>query len=176
MLRIRNALRCVRLHALRRLGRYRVAQMRRHNKWRFFWAGFFTFFIMPVYLLLKLDIKGERERLARMAEEAEKKREAKAEQARKEAEIKAEQGVEAPAVSEEGVVWNREYFTKIARLSDGTPDGPWDVCYNGVAVRVLQIIDPQDEFVQVRLLNQENKTMNGRIPYARIEKWDKVTE
>lgn len=151
-----------------------IAQMRRHPKWRFFFIGLFSFFIAPVWLLFKLDIKGESERLARLADEAAQKRAAAEEEARKEAIIREEQGIEAPAVSEDGVVWDRNYFTKIARLADGTPDGPWDVRYNGVTVRVLQILDPQDDFVQARILNQEGATLNGRIPYSKIERWERV--
>lgn len=151
-----------------------IAQMRRHPKWKFFFAGLFSFFTLPLYNLFSLDIAGERERLQRLAEAAAEKRELEAEQKRKEAMVQQERGAQEPKVSADGTVWDQSYFRSIARLADGTPDGPWNVRYNGVEVQVLQIIDPQPEFVQARIVNQEGAAMNGRIPYSRIEKWERA--
>lgn len=150
-----------------------TAQMRRHPKTRYFFFGFFTFFVGPVWLMLNLDILGEDERKAKIAEEAAMARAEKAERERKELEQAKKSGqVFEPAVSETGVVWNQEYFRSIQRLEDGTPAGPWTVTYNSITVKVIEIIEPLAEFVHVRFINMEGHELKGRIPYHRITQWD----
>ena len=153
-----------------------IAQARRHPRVKFFAFGFFTFFAGPAWLLMNLDIKGEKEMLERLAKEAAAKKAEAEERERLQKEGQIEKGYEAPAVSNDGVVWNEEYFKSIQRKADGTPDGPWDVTYNNVHVQVLEILEVLPNLVSVRLVNQEGHEMRGRIPFARIEKWDRPTE
>lgn len=152
-----------------------IAQSRRHPRVKFFVIGFFTFFVGPYRMLLNLDIKGEKEALAKLAEEAAAKKAEKEERARKEQEGQINKGiVQPPAVSETGVVWDQNYFSSIQRKADGTPDGPWEVAYNGVHVRVLEILEVLPNLVAVRLINQEGNELRGRIPFAKIEQWDRA--
>lgn len=153
-----------------------IAQTRRHPRVPFFCLGFFTFFAGPVYLLYNMDIKGEKEMLAKLAEEAAIKRAEAEERARREQLGQTEKGVQPPAVSETGVVWDQNYFNSIQRKADGTPDGPWEVTYNGVHVRVLEILEVLPNLVAVRLINQEGNELRGRIPFAKIEQWDRPSE
>ena len=153
-----------------------IAQMRRHPRIKFFFLGFFTFFGGPVWMLLNLKIKGEDERLAKLAEEAAAKQAEKEEQKRLEAEGRVAKGEVKPAVSEDGIVWDSSYFNSIARREDGTPAGPWQVTYNGVTVRVNNIVEVLPECIQVNMVNQEGTALVGRIPYSRIESWDMIPE
>ena len=150
-----------------------IAQMRRHNRLVFFLVGFFTFFIGPIVLLFKLDIKGEKELLARIASEAaEKRAQAAAKAALEEQQAIASGQQVVPKVSEEGDVWDKAYFERIAYRADGSPAGPWDAVYNnGIEAHVLQILEAQDSFVQVRYVNMAGKEMVGRIPLAKLESW-----
>ena len=150
-----------------------IAQTRRHPRVKFFWVGFFSFFVGPAYLLYHMDIKGEKERLARLAEEAAVKKAEAEERARREQMGKTEKGEQPPAVSTEGIVWDQNYFNSIQRKEDGTPDGPWEVTYNGVHVKVLEILEVLPTVVAVRLINQEGHELRGRIPFAKIEQWDR---
>ncbi|MBQ4479198.1 MAG: hypothetical protein IJJ33_18090 [Victivallales bacterium] len=150
-----------------------IAQSRRHPRIKFFFYGFVTFFVGPYKMLLNLDIKGEKEALERLANEAAAKRAAAEERALKEREAQIAMGEQPPAVSETGVVWNENYFNSIQRKADGTPDGPWEVTYNGVHVKVLEILEVLPTVVAVRLVNQEGHEMRGRIPFAKIEQWDR---
>ena len=150
-----------------------IAQTRRHPRVKFFWVGFFSFFVGPAYLLYHMDIKGEKERLAKLAEEAAIKKAEAEERARREQMGKTEKGEQPPAVSTEGIVWDQNYFNSIQRKEDGTPDGPWEVTYNGVHVKVLEILEVLPTVVAVRLVNQEGHEMRGRIPFAKIEQWDR---
>ncbi len=151
-----------------------IAQSRRHPRLPFFCMGFFTFFIGPAYLLYHLDIKGEKEMLAKLAEEAAIKKAEADERARREQEGLIEKGIQEPAVSATGIVWNQDYFNSIQRKADGTPDGPWEVTYNGIHVRVLEIIEVLPNLVAVRLINQEGHELRGRIPFSKIEQWDRA--
>ncbi|GEM_PF-5645193 len=149
-----------------------IAQMRRHRAPKFFLYGFFTFFVGPAHLLYSLDIKGEEEQKAAFAAAAAQKRAEAAERARLEEEQAVARGKEAPAVSAEGIVWDKNYFLSIQRKPDGTPAGPWAVQFNGISVTVLQIVEAMDENVQVKMINLEGTKTMGRIPYARLQKWD----
>ena len=150
-----------------------IAQMRRHNRLLFFLLGFFTFFVGPAILLFKLDIKGEKELLARIAAEAaEKRAEAAAKAALEEQQAIASGQQVQPNVSEEGEVWDKAFFERIAHRADGTPAGPWEAVYNnGIKAHVIQILEAQDTFVQVRYVNMAGTEMVGRIPLARLESW-----
>ena len=152
-----------------------IAQTRRHPRLPFFFLGFFTFFAGPAWLLYNLDIKGEKERLQRLSEEAAVKQAEKEARERREQMGRAERGEELPAVSQTGIVWDQNYFNSIQRKADGTPDGPWMVSYNGVHVKVLEILEVLPNLVAVRLINQEGNELKGRIPFAKIEQWDRVT-
>ncbi len=149
-----------------------IAQMRRHNGLPYFFLGLVTFFVGPVYLLFTLEIKGEKEQLERFAQDAAKKRAEEEERKQKEAMQARERGQETPAVSAEGVVWNKDYFASIQRKDDGSPNGPWKATYNGVTVRVEEILDALDECLQARIVNQEGATITGRIPYSRLQAWE----
>lgn len=149
-----------------------IAQMRRHKGLPFFFLGFFTFFVGPAKLLYSLEIKGEKEQKEMFAKAAAQKRAEEEERARKEAEQARERGEEAPAVSQEGVVWDQSYFASIQRKADGTPAGPWVVAYNGVRVTVTEILETLPECVQVKMINAEGAPLVGRIPYARLEAWE----
>ncbi len=149
-----------------------IAQMRRHNGLPYFFLGLFTFFVGPVSLLFTLEIKGEKEQLERFAQDAARKRAEEEERKQKEALLARERGQETPAVSSEGVVWNKEYFASIQRKEDGSPNGPWKATYNGVTVRVEEILEALDECLQARIVNQEGVVIVGRIPYARLQEWE----
>ncbi len=149
-----------------------IAQMRRHKGLPFFFLGFFTFFLGPAKLLYSLEIKGEKEQKEMFAQAAAQKRAEEEARARMEAEQARERGEEAPAVSQEGVVWDQHYFSSIQRRPDGTPAGPWHVAYNGVKVTVTEILEPLPECVQVKMINAEGAPLVGRIPYARLEAWE----
>ena len=151
-----------------------IAQMRRHDRLPFFLLGAVAPIVAPAVMLFKLDIKGEKELLARFAQEAEEKRAAAAAKARLEEEQAIATGqIVQPRSSSEGVVWNRQYFESIAYKPDGTPAGPWDAVYNGgIKAHVLAIMEVQDTFVQVRYVNMAGKEMVGRIPIARLEGWE----
>ena len=154
-----------------------IAQMRRHNRWLFFFFGCVTFFIGPAILLFKLDIKGEKELQATLAAAAAAKAEEEKRKQELLAEARAEHG-EAPTeqVAADGTVWNQDYFHSIMRKPDGTPAGPWKARYNDIDVTVLEIIEPLEAFVQVRMINLEGKEIVGRIPYARLEEWKPAPE
>lgn len=149
-----------------------IAQMRRHNGLPYFFLGLFTFFVGPISLLFTLEIKGEKEQLERFAQDAAKKRAEEEERKQKEAMQARERGQEAPAVSSEGVVWNKDYFASIQRKEDGSPNGPWKATYNGVTVRVEEILEALDECIQARIVNQEGVVIVGRIPYSRLQEWE----
>ncbi len=150
-----------------------IAQMRRHNRLVFFIVGFFTFFIGPAILLFTLDIRGEKELKARIADEAAEKRAAAAAKAALEEQQALASGQQVqPKVSEEGDVWDKAYFERIAYKADGSPAGPWDAVYNGgIEAHVLQILEAQDTFVQVRYVKMAGKEMVGRIPLGKLESW-----
>ena len=112
--------------------------------------------------------------LERLAQEAAAKKAEKEERERLQMQGQKEKGFEAPVVSSEGVAWNQNYFNSIQRRPDGTPDGPWEVTYNNVHVRVLEILEVLPNLVAVRLVNQEGHEMRGRIPFAKIEQWDRA--
>jgi hypothetical protein len=154
-----------------------IAQMRRHNRWLFFLFGCVTFFVGPAILLFKLDINGEKELQATLAAAAAVKAEEEKRKQELLAEARAEHG-EAPTeqVADDGTVWNQPFFRSIMRNPDGTPAGPWKVRYNGIDVTVLEIIEPLEAFVQVRMINLEGKEIVGRIPYARLEEWKPAPE
>lgn len=152
-----------------------IAQSRRHPRLPFFLLGFFTFFVGPAMLLYNLDIKGEKEMLERLAEESAAKKAEAEERERRVKEGLAEKGeIQEPAVSADGVVWDQNYFNSIQRKEDGTPDGPWNVAYNGIHVKVLEILEVLPNVVAVRLVNQEGVELKGRIPFAKIEQWDRA--
>ncbi|MBP5300493.1 MAG: hypothetical protein J6Y80_03715 [Victivallales bacterium] len=152
-----------------------IAQSRRHPRLPAFFLGFFTFFAGPAYLLYNMDIKGEKELLEKLAQEAAVKRAEEEERERRKQDALTEKGkLETPAVSQYGVTWDEKYFNSIQRKADGTPDGPWMVTYNGVQVKVLEIIEVLPTLVAVRLINQEGHELRGRIPYARITQWDRT--
>jgi len=151
-----------------------IAQMRRHDRVPFFILGAIVPIVVPVVLLFKLDIKGEKELLERFAREAAEKREAAAAKAKLEEEQAIALGqVVVPKSSSEGVVWNKQYFESIAHKADGTLAGPWDAVYNGgIKAHVLAIMEVQETFVQVRYVNMAGKEMVGRIPIAKLEGWE----
>lgn len=153
-----------------------IAQMRRHKRRKFFLLGFVTFFGGPVWMLFKLPIKGEDQRLEQLAAEAAAKKAEKEEQARLEAEGRIAKGEVKPAVSADGTVWDSAYFNAIARRENGSPAGPWVVTYNGVTVRVNSIVEVLPECIQVNMVNQEGSALVGRIPYSRIESWEMLPE
>ena len=67
--------------------------------------------------------------------------------------------------------WKRSYFEQIARDRDGKPAGPWDVKFNGVVLRIVRIVEAQDQLVVVEQLDDRGQTSRLRIPYAKIEAW-----
>ncbi|HOG50315.1 MAG TPA: hypothetical protein PKY10_06970, partial [Lentisphaeria bacterium] len=69
------------------------------------------------------------------------------------------------------IVWKRSYFERIARDREGKPAGPWDVQFNGVVLRIVRIIEAQDELVVVEQLDARGQISRLRIPYAKIEAW-----
>lgn len=152
-----------------------IAQMRRHPAPKFFLFGFFTFFIGPAHLLYSLDIKGEEEQKAAFAAAAAQKRAEAATRAKLEEEQALARGKkQVAAVSTDGIVWNKDYFISIQRKEDGTHAGPWAVQFNNIPVTVLKIIEVFDENVQVQMLNLEGVKTMGRIPFARIQKWEAI--
>ena len=147
-----------------------IAKCRRYNPIPHFLLGLIIPWVYPLIILFALDIKGvkemrakaEAERLAKEAEEAERQKN-----------IALNMGAEAQEQPEEEDSWNQAYFEKIARASDGSSAGPWLATYGGNTIRVLSIIEALPEVVNVEFEGEKGKPMKIRIPYAKIEAWEK---
>lgn len=145
-----------------------IAQARRHSVWLHFTAGLLLPWLYPFVILFAMGIKGEKEMLA-------KREAAKRAKEEREAERQRNIALSAPPVEEPeadaGIVWKRNYFERIARDRDGKPAGPWNVQFNGVVIRVIRILEAQDELVLVEQSDARGQTSRLRIPYAKIEAW-----
>lgn len=154
-----------------------TAIMRRHPALKFFGFGMAAVGFAPIYLLLKLDIKGEAQRLEELAEASRIRKAAQEEKERMERQAQMEAGqIVEPTVSAEGITWDQSYFKSIARNADGTPAGPWLVRYNGNTVHVLEIVLALPECVQVRFVIPGQNEQMGRIPYSRLEEWSDLPQ
>lgn len=140
-----------------------IAASRRHNMWLHMLGGILLPFAYPLAILFALDLRGakERERAKREKEEA-----AKAEEAERErlARLAAEEAEEEAAV-----VYDRDYFKKIARDESGNPTGPWLIRYNNLSVCAIQIADCLDEVLVVEIETPSGDRQRIRIRYVLIE-------
>ena len=147
-----------------------IAKCRRYNPIPHFLLGLIIPWVYPLIILFALDIKGvkemrakaEAERLAKEAEEAERQKN-----------IALNMGAEAQESEEENEGWTQAYFEKIARAADGSSAGPWIATYGGNTIRVLSIVEALPEVVSVEFEGEKGKTLKIRIPYAKIEAWEK---
>ena len=113
-----------------------IAKCRRHKATRHFFLGLILPWAYPVYLLLHLQIKLPPRNTAE---------EEKAEQDKSTIidAIKTEEKAEAERLEEMNrSEFNQQYFEKIARRSDGTPAGPWDVVFKGNIFHITRILEP----------------------------------
>ena len=145
-----------------------IAQARRHPVWLHFAAGLLLPWLYPFVILFAMGLKGEKEMLARREAEKRAREEREAERQRNIA-LSAMPAAEPEA--DAGIVWKRSYFERIARDRDGKPAGPWNVQFNGVVLRVVRILEAQDELVLVEQSDARGQTSRLRIPYAKIEAW-----
>ena len=145
-----------------------IAQARRHSIWLHFTLGLLLPWVYPLVILFAMDIKGEKEMLAKLEADKRAQEEREAERQRNIAMLKPQE--EEPKPDASGG-WKRSYFEQIARDRDGKPSGPWDVKFNGVVLRIVRIVEAQDQLVVVEQLDDRGQTSRLRIPYAKIEAW-----
>ncbi len=145
-----------------------IAQARRHSIWLHFTLGLLLPWVYPLVILFAMNIKGEKEMIAKL--EA-KKREQEEREAERQRNIDLLNPPEEEPEPDASIVWKRSYFERIARDREGKPAGPWDVQFNGVVLRIVRIIEAQDELVVVEQLDARGQISRLRIPYAKIEAW-----
>lgn len=149
-----------------------IAKCRRYNPIPHFILGIVLPWIYPLVILFALDIKGVKE----MRAKAEQERQAmEAAEAERQKNISLNMGVKAPEEEvEEETGWNQAFFEKIARAEDGSSAGPWLATYGGNTIRVLSIIEALPEVVNVEFEGEKGAPMKIRIPYAKIENWERA--
>ena len=146
-----------------------IASARRYNPFLHFLLGLLLPWVWPLYMLLKFDLKGEKERKAAMAAESQAQKEA---EAQRQKDLTATLGVESAAEPDPAEVgFTPKYFESIARHKDGSKAGPWDIAFNGIALHVLTIEEVLPQVVKVNFMDEKAHISQMRIPYARIEYW-----
>lgn len=153
-----------------------IASMRRHPPIIHFLLGLVLPWAYPLYILFTMDIYGEKERreaeqemiAQKQAEEEERQRIQEELNARKAA-INMEAGIQT-----NGQRWTQQYFNSISRDSEGRNAGPWKATVSGTEVIVLEIIEAEEELVYVVFKGYNDQPSKMRIPYAKIESWEKT--
>lgn len=153
-----------------------IASSRRHSPILHFVLGFVAPIGYPLFILFAMDIKGAKDRERKLQEALAKGQEEENEK-RRVADLVGRELTETPdqpadaeaeAEAEEKVVFNTEYFTRIARDEQGNYAGPWRVVFGGSEVKVLRILEPLAEVVSVEIETRDGGKAKFRIPYARI--------
>ena len=155
-----------------------IAAMRRHPPLIHFILGLVIPWAYPLFILFKMDIYGEKERrqaeqemiAQKQAEEEEKQRIQEELNARKAA-VDAETEVQANTNPN----WTPQYFNSIARDSEGRNAGPWKAVVSGTEIIVLEIIEAENDLVYVVFKGYNDQPSKMRIPYTKIESWEKTT-
>ncbi len=139
-----------------------IAKCRRHKATRHFFLGLILPWGYPLYQLLHLQIK------------LPEKDDRDAEKAKEEAStiidaIKTEEKAEAERQEEESrSEFNQQFFEKIARRSDGTPAGPWEVVFKGNIFHITKILEPLPDVVSVEF-EADNSIRKMRMRYELIQ-------
>lgn len=151
-----------------------IAASRRHPLWLHFAIGFVVPWIYPIFILFKMDIHGEAERRRAEQEALQKKAEAEAEKQRIQEQLGKERELQNAESGIEGKQWNQKYFEKIGRDDEGRNAGPWKAVISGNEIIVLEILETEPELVYVVFKDSKGTPKKMRIPYARIESWNKT--
>ena len=147
-----------------------IAACRRHNAVLHFILGLLFPWIYPAIILFTLDIKGAKAMREQLEKEKKEAEEAEAERQRN---IQLNKGDDEIFAAETESVWNQARFEKMARNYDGSLAGPWDVIFGGRHVRVRHILEAFPEVVSVEFEDDKGNMLKMRIPYAKIESWEK---
>ncbi len=151
-----------------------IAASRRHPIWMHFVLGFVVPWIYPIIILFKMDIYGEAERKRAEQEALQKKAEAEAEKQRIQEQLGKQVALEEDESGIEGKQWNQKYFDKIGRDEEGRNAGPWKAVISGNEIIVLEILETEPELVYVVFKDFKGAPKKMRIPYAKIESWNKT--
>ena len=153
-----------------------IASMRRHPPILHFLLGLVIPWVYPIYILFTMDIYGEKERreaeqemIAQKEAEEEEKRRIQEELNARKAAVETEAGLK-PTDSR----WTPQYFNSIARDSEGRNAGPWKAIVSGTEILVLEIIEAEDDLVYVVFKGYNDEPSKMRIPYSKIESWEKT--
>jgi len=144
-----------------------IATCRRYNPVVPFLFGLLLPWVFPVVILFALDIKGERARRRKEAQQQKEREEAlvrKAEAERRAAEEALANDIHAK--------WTQSYFEQLARKADGRSAGPFTVDFAGQTMRVERILEAQSALVLVEFKDDHGVTQRVRIPYAKIDRWE----
>jgi hypothetical protein len=153
-----------------------IASMRRHPPLIHFLLGFVLPWAYPIYILFAMDIHGEKERreaeqemIAQKEAEEEEKRRIQEELNARKAVVESEAGIQSTNSR-----WSSQYFNSIARDAEGRNAGPWKAVVSGTEIIVLEIIEAEEDLVYVVFKGYNDEPSKMRIPYAKIESWEKT--
>lgn len=154
-----------------------IASMRRHPPFIHFLLGLVLPWAYPLFILFKMDIQGEKERRKAEQEKLAQEQAEAEEKQRIQEELNTRKALAGNA-EEEGlktdVRWNQQYFAKISRDSEGRNAGPWKAVVSGTEIIVTEILEAEEDLVYVVFKGYNDEPSKMRIPYTKIESWEKT--
>lgn len=152
-----------------------IASMRRHPPIIHFLLGLVLPWAYPLYILFTMDIYGEKERREAEQEQIAQKEAEEEERQRIQEELNARKAIaDTEGVQATDKRWTQQYFNSIARDSEGRNAGPWKATVSGTDIIVLEIIEAEEDLVYVVFKSYNDQPSKMRIPYAKIESWEKT--
>ena len=154
-----------------------IASMRRHPPFVHFLLGLVLPWAYPLFILFKMDIYGEKERRQAEQEKLAQQQAEAEERKRIQEELNARKALSGNAEEElqqTDTRWNQQYFSKIARDSEGRNAGPWKAVVSGNEIVVLEILEAEEDLVYVVFRGYNDEPSKMRIPYSKIESWEKT--
>lgn len=154
-----------------------IASMRRHPPFIHFLLGLVLPWAYPIFILFKMDIYGEKERRQAEQEKLAQQQAEAEERQRIQEELNARKalaGNEEDNIQKTDARWNQQYFSKIARDSEGRNAGPWKAVVSGNEIVVLEILEAEEDLVYVVFKGYNDEPSKMRIPYTKIESWEKT--
>ena len=153
-----------------------IAAMRRHPPFIHFILGLVIPWAYPLYILFKMDIHGEKERRQAEQEKIAQQQEEEAEKQRIQEELNARKALSGneEETTKTDTRWNKQYFSSIGRDAEGRNAGPWKATVSGTEIIILEILEAEDDLVYVVFKGYNDEPSKMRIPYSKIESWEKT--
>ena len=149
-----------------------IAERRWHSPALHFALGVVVPVVYPIILVFTMDVRGARQRAElRIREEEEQAEGAPLERARRRA-AETPDRVDEAFIGPGGVVFNRDYFRRLAIDEEGRPTGPWLITFGDSDVVAERIVDSLDHAVVVEVRGDEGALDKIRVPYAKIRGCD----